>query len=258
MKKSNFFKTTMTIVFFVLCWQLFIIISNQHISAESTSIEAFIPSPYTVFKTISTNWHILLTELGYTLFRAMFGLIIGIVLAVLANAIFFIKPGIKSFAMPISLAINSFPVIGFSPLIILTFGQGSWLGIVFISAMICYFPILTSLDKALSLNAKEFGELGKIWKASKLKIFINIQLPLVMPYVVGSLKMAIPASIVGATLGEWLGTNHGIGRLVVVSLYQLNPGLLYSSLLFLLISSLFITWLSTIIEKKAFPWLENN
>jgi len=258
MKKSDFFKTTIIIIIFILCWQLFIIVNNQHISVGSTSIEAFIPSPYTVFKTIFNSWRVLFTELGYTLFRSIIGLIIGTVLAIFANAIFFLKPSIKPFAMPISLAINSFPIIGFSPLIILTFGQGSWLGIVFISALISYFPILISLDKALSLNSKEFYELGKIWKASNLKIFTNIQLPLVMPYVFGSLKMAIPASIVGATLGEWLGTNHGIGRLVVVSLYQLNPGLLYSSLLFLLVSSLFITWFSTIIEKKAFPWLENN
>lgn len=258
MKKSNFFKTITTITVFILCWQLFIFINNQNLSVDSTSIEAFIPSPTTVYKTIITNWRVLFTELGYTLFRSIIGLIFASILAVLANIIFFLKPRIKSFLMPISLAINSFPIIGFSPLIILTFGQGSWLGIIFISTLISYFPILISLDKALSINSKEFYELGKIWKASNLKIFTKIQLPLVMPYVVGSLKMAIPASIVGATLGEWLGTNHGIGRLVVISLYQLNPGLLYSSLLFLLVSSLFITWLSIIVEKNAFPWLENN
>lgn len=255
MRKNNFTINMVIVVLVILLWEVFILIENHFLKPGVTSIEAFLPSPITVFKTMFSMSSILFSELAYTLSRAMFGLLIGVLFAVFANALFFIKPITRKYFLPISMAINSFPIMGFSPLIILVFGQGSWLGIVFISALISYFPVLISLERALALSSNEFYELGKVWKASRFKIFTYIQLPLVIPFVIGSLKLAIPASIIGATLGEWLGSNHGIGRLIVIALYQLNPGMLYAALLLLLISSILITWLSEYIERKLFPWI---
>jgi len=258
MNYSKSIKVILLLVVFILFWQSFISAKNALLVEGQASIEVFIPSPLTVVVSLYNNWEILITELGFTLSRAALGLAVGVSFAVLVSAVIFLIPELRSYALPISMAINSFPLIGFSPLIILAFGQGSWVGIVFISALISYFPILVSLDKALSMNSKEYLELGKIWGASDIKIFIHIQLPVVVPYVLNSLRLAIPASIVGTTLGEWLGANHGVGKLVIIALYQLNPGLLYSSLFLLLISSLFFVWVSSWVEKRYFPWVVNN
>ncbi len=233
---------------FILAWQLALIL-NQHLSEvnNQTSLQAFIPTPLTITETIFNNYKLLLSELSITIVRAFFGISLGFLFALLMGVLFWVRPSLRKTTFPILLAINSFPIVGFTPLIIITFGQGSWLGIVFVSSLISYFPMLVALDQAISYASKDFFELGRTWGASESAIFRKIVIPLSTPYVLNSLKLAIPASIVGATLGEWLGTNHGIGHLVIVSMYQLNPGMVYSSLLLILAFSLSVVG---IISKK--------
>ncbi len=255
MKFNKLVFSVSLLLFFLVTWQLGITLKSQLTPEGTTSIEAFIPTPFTIFHTLRQKAPVIFQEFSYTIIRSIGGLFVGIICAISVNFAFWFFPSLKKVVFPLSLAINSFPIIGFSPLIIMTFGQGSWGGIVFISALISYFPILISLENGLSGLEKDFHELGKTWGASKVNLYRNVQLPLLFPYLLGSLRLAVPASIVGATLGEWLGSNHGIGRLVVISLYQLNPGLLYACLLSLLAFSLLLTYLVTHLSYKLFPWL---
>lgn len=255
MKSSRVFTILSRVFLFLLFWQIAFFIKAQTTSSEATGVEAFIPTPVTIALTFIEKHKLIISEFFHTSVKAFLGLVIGIAASVLINMLFWFRPKARSLFFPVFLAINSFPIIGFSPLIIITFGQGSWLGIVFISALICYFPVLVSLENALFSISRDFQELGQIWEISPKRIYYKIQLPLLLPYLFSSLRLAIPASIVGATLGEWLGSNHGIGRLVVIALYQLDPGLLYACLLLVLVFSLFMTYVVSVIERLLFPWM---
>ena len=250
MKYKNLFIKLVLFSIFILVWQLALLL-NQHLSEinNQTSLQAFMPTPLTIANTIYKNFGLLISELSITIFRAFLGISFGFLFALFMGIMFWIKPSFRNIVFPILLAINSFPIVGFTPLIIITFGQGSWIGIVFVSSLISYFPMLIALDQSISYASKDFFELSRTWGASESVIFRKIVVPLSVPYILSSLKLAIPASIVGATLGEWLGTNHGIGHLVIVSMYQLNPGMVYSSLLLILTFSLSIVGIISIKEK---------
>lgn len=248
---------TLIIVFMLILfvWQFGEYLLNiNRANLGLTSLEAFIPTPITIFKTIQQNYALILTELGYTYFRGLLGLILGTAISLLIIVLICFLPKLREIIMPITVSLNSFPMVGFAPLIILLFGQGSVLGIIFISALISYFPTFVILDKAVNEVNEEYIGLAKIWGANKLSLFIRIQLPYILPFIFTSLKLSLPASIIGAILGEWLGTKHGIGQLITVSLYQLRPGLLYSSLIMVVISvGLFIKVIS-ILENYIVPW----
>jgi len=251
MNYKNLFIKLALFLIFILVWQLALLL-NQHLSEinHQTSLQAFIPTPSTIADTTYKNFGLLTSELFVTIIRAFLGVSFGFLFALFMGVLFWIKPSFRNIVFPILLAVNSFPIVGFTPLIIITFGQGSWLGIVFVSSLISYFPMLIALDQSISYASKDFFELGRTWGASEGAIFRKIVVPLSVPYVLSSLKLAIPASIVGATLGEWLGTNHGIGHLVIVSMYQLNPGMVYASLLLILAFSLTIVGLISIKENN--------
>lgn len=255
MKSKNTIIYITSIALFLLAWQALISFKSSNTPFGTTSIEAFIPTPLTIVSTLINKHSVIVNEFLYTISRSFVGLFLGLVISVLMNALFWFKPNFRKVIFPISLAINSFPLIGFSPLIIMLFGQGSWLGIVFISTLICYFPILISLENALSSIDSEPQELGKTWGASKSQLYLKIQLPLLLPYLFNSLKLAIPASIIGATLGEWLGSDHGIGRLVIISLYQLDPGTLYACLVLILIFSMLSIHVVSVLKNLIFPWM---
>ena len=62
----------------------------------------------------------------------------------------------------------------------------------------------------------------------------------------------------GAVIGEWLGANSGIGRLMIASFYQLKPGLLYGSLLLVAIVSCSFIFILNLLEKKYFFFWGNK
>lgn len=256
--KSNL-TLTFTILIIFLIWQFGESLLNiRRLNSGLTSLEAFIPTPFTILQTILKNSGLLLTELGYTLTRGIMGLITGTFIAILITIMILIFPKLRKIIMPLTVSLNSFPMIGFAPLIILMFGQGSVLGIIFISALICYFPTFIMLDKASMGVNEEFVNLAKIWGANKFSIFTKIQLPYLLPFLFTSFKLSLPASIIGATLGEWLGTKHGIGQLITISLYQLKPGILYSSLFLVVLSVGILVKLTGLLEELLIPWKKNQ
>lgn len=245
------------LVFFILLFVWQVVedqVNVQKLKNNQTALEAFIPTPLTIIKTFGHDWKNIARELSYTLQKAGLGFIIGVAFAVLIASIFVFMPFIRNLIFPLAFAINSFPIVGFAPAVVLIFGQGSFIAIVFISALICYFPTLISMDTAFRETDKDLLELMKVLNASKWQTLFKVRLPLAMPYLFLSMKLAIPASIIGATIGEWLGARNGIGQLVTIALYQLKPGLLYASLISItLVSTLSILVLS-IMEKVLFPW----
>lgn len=252
---NKLFITAIFLSILLVTWQVIETKADKKmISQNQTSIQAFIPTPLTILKTFSTSGSIILFELNHTLFRAMIGLLIGLFLAFLFFCIFIFFPSIRFSLLPLAFAINSFPIVGFAPLIVITFGQGSTISIIFIAALISYFPILVGLDSTFKNVDKESIEIMNVLHANKKQILTKIFLPASLPNLFTSLKLAIPASIIGATIGEWLGVRTGIGQLITVALYQLKPGLLYAALLSVMVASIFLVWIISTLEKRIIPW----
>lgn len=247
--------TLIFISFFLLAWQLFQDNQNQiRISNNQTSLDAFIGSPITILEAFVEKGNLIFYELQFTLIRAGVGLIIGIVLAFFLAFLFVLFPELRVLSLPLFMSINSFPIIGFAPIIILAFGQGSSLSIIFIAMLISYFPVLITIDSALQNTDKQLLDVMRSLRATKKQMITKLYLPIALPTLLTSLKLAIPASIIGTTIGEWLGTRNGIGQLVTISLYQLHPGLLYASLLTVSMVSVLCIGLVGLIEKKFFSW----
>ena len=239
----------------LLTWQLVLEwVSSWRVLAGQTSFEAFIPLPTSIFKTIVSQWDIIATELGYTLMRSLVGLLIGSTLGLFFAGLLVFIPQLRHILVPMFYGINAFPLVGFAPIIILIFGQGSFAGIVFVAALICFFPTFVQMDNAYQKTNKGLLEVLTVLHASSLQKFVKVQVPLALPHLFIALRLSIPAAIVGATLGEWLGTKHGIGQLITVSLYQLNPSMLYAALFTLTLASLLLVASMTILEKKLIPW----
>jgi ABC-type nitrate/sulfonate/bicarbonate transport system permease component len=248
---------TIIIVFVLiaLLWQILEdkLNATRLVNGETT-LELFFPSPKNIINSFYESSDVIISELQFTLFRALSGLLLGTLLAIIIETIIIFIPFTRNIILPITLGINSFPIVGFSPLIVLLFGQGSGLGIIFISMLICYFPTLITMDHGIRNIDSELLELMHIWKANKVQIFTKLQFPYALPYIITAMKLSIPASIIGATLGEWLGTKNGMGKLITLSFYQLKPGMMYASLITLMVVSLALTLLFTQLEKILIYW----
>ena len=255
MKKGNFY-LLIFILLLLFFWQIGEDnLSTKMVSEGRTSLEAFVPTPLTIAETFVAKYDIIFSELSVTLLRALSGFVIGFFIAIFIILLIYFIPVSRAIIMPFTFAINSFPVIGFSPLIIILFGQGSSLAIIFVSALISYFPVLVSLETASrDIKSQSVMELMKVLNANRYQILRKVILPNSVPYFFVAAKLAIPASIMGSVIGEWLGSNSGIGKLMILSFYQLKPGLLYASLFSVVIVSCLLIALLNLLEKKYCFW----
>lgn len=218
-------------------------------SLHETPWQAFIPTPSTIIKTVINQHHLLITESLYTIARALTGFFLALIVAFGIATTGFFFPLINKVGLPLMFATNSFPIVGFAPLFILLFGQGNSWGIITISAIIAYFPLYISLSTSFDSLNQELLDVMRSLRATKKDIYTKIALPSSLPALMVASQLAIPASVVGATMGEWLGSQHGLGRLVTIALYQLKPGLLYASLLIIVMISIIMLWLLKGIKK---------
>jgi putative hydroxymethylpyrimidine transport system permease protein len=254
MKKDAFYISIFLVIFVVL-WQVVQdSVSAARVAEGLTGLNSFVPTPKIIFETFVNQGGMIVQEMLETLRKALFGLFLGGIFAFIMSVLFLIATSMRRVLFPVFLAVNSFPIIGFAPAIILAFGQGSFASIVFIAALISYFPILIHLDVAFRNTDRELIEFARVMGATKQQIIQKIVIPLAIPSVFSAMKLAIPASIIGATIGEWLGSRTGVGQLITVSLYQLKPGLMYASLLLITAVSVGLIFLLALLEKKIVPW----
>jgi len=245
----------LVIVILISFWQIVEDNVNQiREENKETSLEYFIPSPKSIMYSFVADFNIIQNAILSTLIKAIPGFIVGVFLAILMAILYIIIPSFRNATFGIAYALNSFPLVGLAPIIILMFGQGSFLSIMFVVMLVSYFPMLITLDGALNQTPREYIELMKINKATKFKTLIYARIPLAMPQFFVSLRLSIPSSIVGAIIGEWMGASEGIGRLMILSVYQMEAGRLYACMFAVAIICATTAILIEYISRKVLFW----
>jgi len=254
-KIEQFTFSIILVLLFIFSWQIAENIINANRLADGeTGLEAFIPSPITIGHTFIESGNLILNQSSYTFSKAVIGFGIGVLCAIIISFLFLLLPWLRNITLPILFGINSFPIVGLAPAIVLAFGQGSFFSIIFISALICYFPTLITLDTAFNNIDKDVLDLMHVMNASRWQVMRYVRLPQALPYLFLAMRLAIPGSIIGATMGEWLGARNGLGQLITIALYQLKPGLLYASLFLIVIVSILGIILIELLERYFVKW----
>src|SRR5437763_16705528 len=98
-------------------------------------------------------------------------------------------------------------------ILVLLLGQG-YAPKIAIAALISFFPTLVNMVRGLESVDKQALELMHVLSASKVETFFKLRLISSLPYLFAALKIATGASVVGAVVAEWIGSNLGLGVLV--------------------------------------------
>ena len=131
---------------------------------------------------------------------------------------------------PIAVMINTIPVVAKAPILVLLLGNGMEPKIA-IAAIICFFPTLVNMTRGLRDVRSEQLELMRVLSATPSEVFFKIRVPNALPYLFSALKIAASTAVIGAIIGEWIGSNIGIGALIIQATYNFDSALLYATVL---------------------------
>ena len=90
--------------------------------------------------------------------------------------------------------------------------------------------------------------------ASPAQIFWKLKVPSVLPYFFSAIKMAVPLSIIGAAIGEWLGAQSGLGYFSRRMMTQLDGAGVFAPILLLSVVAMILTGIVSVLEKRIVTW----
>jgi NitT/TauT family transport system permease protein len=101
-------------------------------------------------------------------------------------------------------------------------------------------------------------ELIRSLSASTMQTFIKIRFPTAMPHIFVGLKVAITFAVIGAVIGEFVGSEDGLGYLILVSTSQSRTPLAFAALVLLTAISIVLYYAIAFIERITVPWAPKN
>ena len=92
------------------------------------------------------------------------------------------------------------------------------------------FATVEEVDAAVQAAKAAFVEWRQWSLAKRAEVFFRIRVPNALPYLFSALKIAASTSVIGAIVGEWIGSNTGIGALIIQATYNFDSPLLYATI----------------------------
>jgi len=232
------------LAFLLLWWQ----------AVVQFDIKPFIaPSPVAVAQVLVDRFGMLMDNLLPTAIESVCGFLLGNFAAISLATVFVWRKTAEEALFPIAVMVNTIPVVAKAPILVLLLGNGMEPKIA-IAAIICFFPTLVNMTRGLRDVRAEQLELMRILSATPREVFLRIRVPNALPYLFSALKIAASTAVIGAIVGEWIGSTRGIGALIIQSTYNFDSPLLYATIVVgSTFSALFFTVIA-IIERRVLRW----
>ena len=211
------------------------------------------PSPFAVLETLIGNFPKLMLNLLPTATEAITGFLIGNCVAIVLATIFVHNKSLEDAFFPLVVLINTIPVVAKAPILVLLLGNGMEPKIA-IAALICFFPTLVNMVRGLESVNPQAMELMRVLSASKREVFFKLRLQNSLPYLFSALKIAASTAVIGAIVGEWIGSTVGIGALIIQSMYAFDSAMLYATVIVGSAFSVMFFLVISLLERLTVRW----
>src|SRR2546425_7417930 len=190
----------------IAAWHFFVVLGD---------VPKFVmPSPYDTARALlvpNYRWVENIVVTGVEIFG---GYILAVVIGIALALMFSWSRWLEMIAMPLLVSLNMIPKVALGPLIIVWFKYGIGPSIMMAFA-ICFFPIVLTTARGLREVEPDLLDLVRSLKGSRWQLFTKIQLPGALPYVFSGMKVAAILAVAGAIVGEFLGSDRGLGYLML-------------------------------------------
>jgi len=226
-------------------WQAVMVIFKvpRYIAASPVEVAAALRAEPV---TLAVNaWPTILETLG--------GFVVGNVIAVLIAIGFVHNRTFQHTVYPLAVTVRTLPIVAISPILVLLLGNG-YAPKIAIAALITFFPTLVNMVDGLNAVDPQAQELMHVLSATKWEIFRYVRWPTSLPYLFSALRIASTASLLGAIVAEWIGSNKGLGYLILAATYDYRTPLLYATMAVASALALALFGLISALESYAVPW----
>jgi NitT/TauT family transport system permease protein len=221
------------LVFIVVVWDLTI---------RLFQIPAYqIPAPGDVVAVLRTEWPELLRQAWPTTYATICGFLLSAVFGIPVAMLIAGSKTVESYIYPLLVFSQSVFGFGIIPKVISAFLLG-------------FFPVVVSAVQGFKSVDPDMVDLARAMQGSRFRVFCAVNLPHAMPAIFSGLKVSITLAVVGAVVGEFVGSNSGIGYVMQRSIGTFDLPTMFAALVILALLGVVLFWIVDRIERLVIPW----
>ena len=236
----------------VLLWQL---LTTVPIAGVRLLPPFFFSTPWDVALRIGkwliegSIWH----HLSITLIEALLAFVIGAIGGILVGFSFARQPRLAAVFDPYVKMINALPRIVLAPIFALWLGLGIWskvaLGVTLVFPIVFFnvYQGVREVSPTLLANARMLG-------MDEHRLMRHVYWPAALSWVFSSLHTSVGFAVVGAVVGEYLGSAAGLGYVIQQTEGVFDVAGVFAGMVVLTAFVLIIDALVTMAERRLLVW----
>jgi NitT/TauT family transport system permease protein len=242
---SNLAAPTLAVVVVVAVWAAVVRIFDIP--------DYLLPAPQAVAARIVKEWALLWKNGAYTLMSVLTGFAAGVAIGVPLAFGIVLSRSMERIAMPFLVMSQTIPKVAIAPILVVWLGFGILpkIAIVF---LISFFPIVVSTVVGLKSVETDMIDLVRSMGARTGKIMLRVRGPSALPQMFAGFKIAVCLAVVGAIVGEFVGSDRGLGYLLLTSTGTLDGTLVWAALFVLIAMGIALFAIVSKLERLAIPW----
>lgn len=212
-----------------------------------------LPSPADTWNAAADNAAYLAQNTWVTTWETVIGFAIAAVVGVFVAVVMVYSTSVEKTVYPLILFAQVVPKIAIAPLFIVWLGFGTSPKIL-VAVLMAFFPIVISGLAGLRSVDPEILELTSTMGASRFRTFMKIRFPASLPQLMSGLKVAATLAVTGAVVGEFVGSNEGLGYVILQANGNVDTAMLFAALIIMSALGIVLFAIIEIAEKFLIPW----
>jgi NitT/TauT family transport system permease protein len=212
-----------------------------------------IPRVSSIFVRLIADWQPLLHHSIDTVNAILVGFLLSIVVSIPLAALLSQLRWFEKAVYPLLVASQTVPKVAIAPLLVVWFGFGV-LPKILIVFLICFFPIVVDTMTGLRSVSREVIWLSRSMGASHWKTFSRIRVPAALPHIFSGLKIASTLAVVGAVVGEFVGSDSGLGYQLIVANGTMDVEISFAVIILLSVIGIVLFGIVGLFERLLLPW----
>lgn len=212
-----------------------------------------LPSPHSIAKELWLSRSLLLRHTWVTLEEVLIGFSIALAIGVLLAGLIHQSRTLERILYPSVIASQTIPIIVIAPLLLIWLGYGMQHKVIVV-ALVSFFPIVVNSVDGLKSADPDMIRLLRTMGASRWQVFAKVQVPNSLPLMFSGIKVAVTVSVIGAVIGEWVGSSEGLGYLAIRSKSQFLSERVYATVVLLSLMGIALFLIAGALERIFLPW----
>ena len=196
-------------------------------------------------------------QIANTLGETVLGFVIGVVLGVVFGVVLGRNRSLADVLSPFIKVANSIPRIVLGSIFVIALGLGYQSKVALAAVMVFFivfynaFQGVREVDRNLLANARILG-------ASQRQLSTAVIIPSALTWITASLHTSFSFALVGAVVGEYLGSTQGIGLMIQTAQGTFNANGIFAAMVILAVLALLAEFLITALENRLISWRPNT